>query len=160
MNKFFKSFALVAAIFLGTFGLARAVSYTFNYSVWPNYSMDTTNYAVSYIGTLWQFGGAATTPVHVASGQTTAPALTVCGTSPTISGSDFAGTVTMGTATPTGCVITFNVAFNAAPHCTVTWRATPLASQSYTVSTSAITTTQSATSSNLLDYTCVAPAGG
>jgi hypothetical protein len=40
-------------------------------------------------------------------GSTTAPALTSCGTSPAIVGTDMAGTVTMGT-TPTGCVITFN----------------------------------------------------
>lgn len=85
----------------------------------------------------------------------TSPALTSCGSSPTISGSDFAGTVTMGTGSPTGCVITFAAVKGAAPHCAVTWRATPLASQSYTTSTTAITLTQTATSSNLIDYICV-----
>jgi hypothetical protein len=50
-------------------------------------------------------------------GSTTAPALTSCGTSPAIIGTDLAGTVTMGTGTPTGCVITFNSAKTAAPHC-------------------------------------------
>ena len=102
----------------------------------------------------------ATAPVHVSSGQTTAPALTSCGGgSPSIIGSDTAGTVTMGT-TATGCVITFNVAYTGAPHCVVSWRATPLLSQSYTVSNAAITTTQTSTSGNLLDYICIAPAGG
>jgi hypothetical protein len=52
-------------------------------------------------------------------GSGTAPALTSCGTSPAIVGTDVAGTVTMGTGTPTGCVITFNVAYIAAPHCIV-----------------------------------------
>lgn len=85
----------------------------------------------------------------------TSPALSSCGTTPAISGSDFAGTVTMGTGAPTGCVITFAAAKAAAPHCVVTWRATPLASQSYTISTTAITLTQTATSSNLVDYICV-----
>lgn len=84
----------------------------------------------------------------------TAPTLSSCGTSPSVVGSLVSGTVTMGTGAPTGCVITFSTAFSAAPHCTVTWRATPLATQTYTVSTTAITTTQTATSSNLLDYTC------
>ncbi|SRR6266568_5467820 len=98
-------------------------------------------------------------PTHLLSAPTTAPALTSCGTTPSIVGTDFAGTVTMGT-TATGCVITFASAYAAAPHCTVTWRATPLASQSYTISTTAITTTQTSASNNLLDYICVALPGG
>lgn len=65
----------------------------------------------------------------------------------------------MGTGTPTGCVISFNQAYTSPPHCVVSWRATPLASQSFTVSTAAVTLTQTATSSNLVDYFCVAPAG-
>lgn len=86
----------------------------------------------------------------------TAPALTSCGTSPTISGNDYAGTVTMGTGTPTGCVITFNTAYSSAPHCVVTSRtAYGTTALAYTVSTTAITTTQSATSSNLVDYVCI-----
>jgi hypothetical protein len=109
---------------------------------------------------LVSFGLSSATPAHLASAQATAPALTSCGTgSPSISGTDTSGTVTMGTSA-TGCVITFNVAYTAAPTCTVTWRATPLASQSYTVSTTAITTTQTSTSSNLLDYICVGKSGG
>ncbi len=92
---------------------------------------------------------------HARSGGTS-PALTSCGTSPAIVGGDFAGTVTMGTGSPTGCTITFAVAYTNAPVCTVTWRATPLASQSYTTSTTALTLTQTATSSNLIDYMCAA----
>lgn len=88
-------------------------------------------------------------------GSTTAPALTTCGTSPAIVGTDLAGTVTMGTGSPTGCVITFNSAKSAAPHCIVTWIATPLASQSYATSTTAITLTQTGTSSNVAKYICV-----
>ena len=99
------------------------------------------------------FAGSVTTPRVSASG--TAPALTSCGTSPTISGGDMAGTVTMGTGAPTGCVITFAVAYSSAPHCVVTWRATPLATQSYAVSTTEITLTQLATSSNVVDYVCM-----
>lgn len=87
-------------------------------------------------------------------GSTTAPALTSCGTTPAIVGTDLAGTVTMGT-TATGCVITFNSAKSAAPHCVVTWIATPLASQSYVTSTTAITTTQTSATNNVLKYICV-----
>jgi hypothetical protein len=70
-----------------------------------------------------------------------------------------AGTVTMGT-TATGCVITFGTPYAAAPSCLVVWIATPLASQSYVTSASAITTTQTSTSNNVIQYFCVAKQGG
>lgn len=82
------------------------------------------------------------------------PVLTGCGTGPAITGNDVAGTITMGTGSPTGCTATFANAYTAAPICTVTWRATPLASQSYAVSTTALTLTQTGTSSNKVDYIC------
>lgn len=105
-------------------------------------------------------GAAAGTPTHVATAQTTAPALTGCGGgSPAITGSDTAGIVTMGTSA-TGCVITFNVAYTGTPYCVVSWIATPLASQSYVTSNAAITTTQTSTSGNKLQYLCLATAGG
>lgn len=89
------------------------------------------------------------------------PVLSSCGSTPTLAdgSTDMSGTVTMGT-TATGCVITFGTPYSVAPACTVTWRATPLASQSYTVSASAITLTQTSTSNNLIDYVCVAKSGG
>lgn len=93
-------------------------------------------------------------------GSGTPPALTSCGTSPTITGTDVAGTVTMGTGSPTGCVITFNVPYVLAPHCLVSWIATPLASQSYVTSATAITLTQTGTSSNTVKYICAAQPGG
>lgn len=83
------------------------------------------------------------------------PVLTSCGTgSPTITGTDMAGTITMGTSA-TGCVATFATAKAVAPHCIVQWIATPLASQSYTTSTTAITITQTSTSGNVAKYFCV-----
>lgn len=96
-------------------------------------------------------------------GTGTAPVLTTCGTSPAIVGTDVAGTVTMGTGSPTGCVITFNVPYAASatpPHCLVVWIATPLASQSYATSNTAITLTQTGTSSNVVKYFCAAQPGG
>lgn len=104
-------------------------------------------------GTLNQYSG------HIASSGS-APTLSSCGTSPAIVGDDKDGQVTMGTGTPTGCVITFNAAYTAAPLCTVAWQATPLASQSYAVTTTAITLTQTATSSNRVNYHCAAQSGG
>lgn len=90
----------------------------------------------------------------------TAPALTSCGTTPAITGSDLAGEVTMGTGSPTGCVITFNVSYTSAPYCTVTWQATPLAAQSFVVAADKITLTQTGTSSNKVTYNCIARSGG
>jgi hypothetical protein len=86
------------------------------------------------------------------------PVLTSCGTSPAIAGTDYAGVVTMGTGGPTGCVITFaSGGFSSPPLCTVSWQATPLALQSYVIAAATITLTQTATSSNKVNYTCAAP---
>jgi len=109
---------------------------------------------------LLEHGTATGIPIHIGTAQNTAPALTSCGTTPAIVGTDEAGEVTMGTGTPTGCVITFNQAYVGAPLCVVTWQATPLASQSYVVSNTAITLTQTATDSNKVNYICRARAGG
>lgn len=89
----------------------------------------------------------------------TPPVLTTCGTSPAIVGSDTAGLVTMGTGSPTGCVITFALAYAAVPHCVVTWQ-TNIASMQYTTTATAITLVQTGTSSNLVNYTCISRAGG
>jgi hypothetical protein len=88
------------------------------------------------------------------------PVLTSCGTTPAIVGSDFAGLVTMGTGTPTGCVITFATAYTAVPLCVVTWQGTPLVAQNWTTTATAITLVQTATSSNKVNYICVGQAGG
>lgn len=98
-------------------------------------------------------------PFHLMASGASAPALTSCGTSPAISGDDKAGLVTMGTGTPTGCVITFATAYSAAPYCTVTWQ-TNIASMQYVVSATAITLTQTATSSNKVNYVCFGQSGG
>ncbi len=89
--------------------------------------------------------------------MSTAPALTSCGGSPTIVGSDVAGTVTIGSA-GTGCVITFNTAWNVTNpsytiHCTVTTR-TANATFAYAPAAAAITIT-GAVAGEVLDYTCI-----
>lgn len=88
------------------------------------------------------------------------PVLTSCGTSPAIEGNDVAGVITMGTAAPTGCVVTWSTAYTNKPHCVVSWQATPLASQSYTVTATALTLVQTGTSSNKVNYVCIGPSGG
>lgn len=84
-----------------------------------------------------------------------APTLSSCGTNPAVAGNNQAGLVTMGTGSPTGCVITFNSAnpWSATPACVVTWQAN-VASMQYTVTTTAITLVQTATSSNKVNYIC------
>lgn len=91
---------------------------------------------------------------RLGTGITPTPVVSACGTSPAIAGSDFAGLVTVGSATPTSCTITFSATFNGIPVCVVN-SATQLAAFSYTVSATAIVVTQTATSSNLLRYICV-----
>lgn len=88
-----------------------------------------------------------------------APALSSCGTSPSISGTDVMGTITMGTASPTGCILTFATTYNSAPDCTVTWHVN-LASMQYTPAAATLTLVQTATSSNLVTYECKAKSGG
>lgn len=95
---------------------------------------------------------------HLAPQTAGAPALTSCGTSPAISGTDVAGEVTLGT-TATGCVITFNVAYAAAPYCTVTDQS-QLTSFAYAVALDKITITQTSTTNNKINYMCMARVGG
>lgn len=88
--------------------------------------------------------------------------LTFTGTAPTPTGTgspvmttgstDSAGQVTSGTAA-TSVIITFASAKTNAPFCTVTAE-TQLVAFAYTVSTTAITITQTATSGELIDYHC------
>jgi hypothetical protein len=104
------------------------------------------------------FSSLLNTTGHIADTGST-PALSSCGTSPAISGTDLAGQVTMGTASPTGCTITFANAYVSAPFCVVTWQ-TNIASMQYTISTTAITLVQTGTSSNKVNYMCRAPTGG
>jgi hypothetical protein len=86
-------------------------------------------------------------------GSSTSPVLSSCGTGPTMVGDDAHGEVTAGT-TATGCTITFSQPYSIAPICTVTWQASPLASQSYAISGTAITLTQTSASNNKIDYVC------
>lgn len=85
------------------------------------------------------------------------PALSSCGTSPTLAtgSNDVHGVVTQGGST-TGCTITFGTAYTNAPHCVVT---------NYTAANRAFTTTvtpttlviASLTASDVFAYACFSP---
>lgn len=83
-----------------------------------------------------------------------APVPTGTGTPTIISTStDTAGEVTAGSSA-TSVIITFAVAKTVAPFCVVRSQA-QITSFAYTISTTAITITQTSTSGNLIDYVCI-----
>lgn len=91
--------------------------------------------------------------------SSTSPVLSSCGTSPSMVGSDAWGTVTTG-ATASGCTVTFQIAYTAAPSCVVTARTGSVANTfSYTISTTALTVTETGLGGGLFDYNCAATSG-
>lgn len=88
---------------------------------------------------------------------------TVCGGSTAaIVGTDWAGTITTGGSASTSCVMTFSLAYNAVPTCTVSSQAgeAGVASFAYATTATHITITQTSEASNVWNYVCVAQAGG
>jgi hypothetical protein len=83
------------------------------------------------------------------------PALTACGTSPSVlsSATDTKGTITEGT-TATGCVITFATAYIQAPDCVVS-SPNGAALTSYSVTLSALTLVNASASGNKFTYICM-----
>lgn len=96
--------------------------------------------------------------------HTGTPVLTGClsgGTSGGISGTDYAFILTGGTTASTSCIATFSVAFTKTPICTVVSQtAYGTTTPAYTVSTTAVTITQSSQASEIYDATCVGQPGG
>lgn len=85
----------------------------------------------------------------------TAPTLSSCGTSPSIVGTDNSGTVTVGSVSASGCTITFAKTWATAPNCVVTNQSMSVVNAlSYTISTTAITVTQTGLTGALLNYSC------
>lgn len=88
---------------------------------------------------------------HIIASSTT-PTLSSCGTSPSSTGDDTHGTVTVG-ATGTGCTITFATPFAADPVVLVTPETGSIVNTfSYTHSTTGIVVTQSGLGGNKFDY--------
>ena len=94
-------------------------------------------------------------PGHILSptgGTRAAPTITGTGT-PTISGTDSAGLITMG-ASATTATLTFGTAYGSVPSCAVTWQSSVTA-MSYALAAGSITIGQTSTSSNKINYVCL-----
>lgn len=85
----------------------------------------------------------------------TAPAVSSCGTSPSIdaNATDNSGTVTVGTVAAASCTVTFNVAYTNFVHCRVTSQST-IASFAYSYTKTAITVAGTSLVGDLFDYEC------
>jgi len=98
-------------------------------------------------------------PNHLLSTIRGGPAPTVTGstcgtTAPSVTGTDFMGTITVGSSATTSCVLTFGTPFVTAPTCLLTPKSAILAALSYAASTTALTITQTSTASNTISYLC------
>lgn len=93
---------------------------------------------------------------HLDTGVQTAPAVTSCGTSPTITGTDTAGKVTIGSSASSTCTLTFEEAYANAPSCVLT-NGTVDVPVWATTSTTVLTITDGAGdfSSDVIMYICV-----
>jgi hypothetical protein len=84
-----------------------------------------------------------------------APALSSCGTTPSIVGSDSGGTVTAGTGSPTACTLTFAKAYRNTPYCNVNTGANTASSSVTSISTTAVTFSIVPTVNSIaLHYSC------
>lgn len=87
-----------------------------------------------------------------------APTVGSCGTSPSISGTDTAGAVTIGTGgVATSCTITFNAAWTNAPHCFANDKTEIVAVSfsSTSTTTAVLSKTTPFAASSVIDYFCV-----
>ncbi len=85
------------------------------------------------------------------------PAITGCGTSPSVAGSDFAGQITVGSGgTDTSCTLTFEFAYAHAPACMVNYEGAIIAINAVP-STSAVVISKTAAfaAGSKIDYICV-----
>jgi hypothetical protein len=95
-------------------------------------------------------------PGHVYSptARNSIPTITGTGT-PTVAGTDVAGTITMGSSATTATAV-FGKAYLSVPSCVVTsqtaFTTTPIG---YTLATTSIAITQQSTSGNLINYHCL-----
>lgn len=86
----------------------------------------------------------------------TAPAVSACGTSPSVAtGSDHAGKVTWGTATPASCTLTFAVAYSAAPACVCNDETGILPCQAISTTTTLVMNETLGANSHVVSYLCL-----
>jgi hypothetical protein len=97
-----------------------------------------------------------------ASGLTSAPKITACGTSPTvISDGDFTylnstlwGEITTGSTSVTSCTVNFAAPFNKSTYCVLSDRTLAANLLSYTLTTSGFVLTLTSSASQHIDYIC------
>ncbi len=83
------------------------------------------------------------------------PVITSCGTTPSVSGSDRAGNVTIGTEVTTSCTVTFAEPYASTPSCTVTGDNTAV-TYARTISATVLTIISSADmASDVVSYNCM-----
>lgn len=140
------------------FGLALCAGFALAQNI--NKSVQLSQDASGLVG--YDSGNNIYLPAHLNSTTrgSAAPVLSACitGGSPTLTGTDFMGTIVAGTTASTSCVVTFGTAFVTAPNCNVSWKTGPLAAMSWTVTTTALTITQTSNASSQIVYTCVSSA--
>lgn len=91
------------------------------------------------------------------SASSTAPVLSSCGTTPTISpdSSDFSGTITVGSVAATACTLSFGTPHTVATHCVISEQTGSVVNaSSYTESLTGFTYSQTGLASDKLDYIC------
>lgn len=93
---------------------------------------------------------------HVLAGSNgpVSPAVSACGTSPSIVGFDLAGRITVGTGSPTSCTITFDKPYSNAPICIVQNETTSTLLKP-TPSTTALVITGTFTDGDAVAYHCL-----
>ena len=84
------------------------------------------------------------------------PSISGTGT-PTVSGTDTAGLITMGTSSTTATLL-FGTAYAQVPSCSVDWQSN-ITSMQYGVTTTGILITQSSVSGDLINYICIGNKG-
>lgn len=97
-------------------------------------------------------------PGHILNTGNAGPAITVAGTgTPTISGTDVAGTITMGSSATTATA-TFGRAYVSVPHCVLSNQSavSTTSNIAYTLQTTSIAISQPSTSGNKINYFCTA----
>ena len=107
-------------------------------------------------GTAWRnLYASGTLRVGKIAGSGNSPVLSVCGTTPTIVGSDLSGKITIGSGVTTACTVTFATTFTNAPACVVSGDNTAV---TYIATTSATVLTISSSAdmaSDVISYICL-----
>lgn len=84
-----------------------------------------------------------------------APALSSCGTNPSITGSDANGKITIGTGVTTSCTVTFDSTYTAAPSCVISGDNNGIGYAATTTATVLTITSSADMASDVISYWCI-----